>query len=143
MKGGRTAEDREMAARRRWSLAILVVTLACAASAIAGPVSQGVWGGPEGNLTVYADSATLDLPCAAGLIKQAVVAGSDGTFDVPGLYAPQVGPVQAGGPLWQPARFQGSHTGGDITLTIVLSDSVNFGPLTFHQGTVGTFPRCL
>lgn len=121
----------------------LVAAAACAASAIAGPVSPGVWGGPDGNLTVYADSATLDLPCAAGRIQQAVVADTDGTFDLPGFYAPQAGPVQAGGPLWQPARFQGSHTGGDITLTIVLSDTVSVGPLTFHQGTVGTFPRCL
>ena len=128
---------------RFFSVTVLVVALACAAGAIAGPVSEGVWGGMQGNLTVYADSATLDLPCAVGRIQQALVAGGDGAFDVPGLYAPQVGPVQPGGPLWQPARYQGSHTDGDITLVIVLSDTVRVGPLTFHQGTVGTFPRCL
>ena len=126
-------------------LAVLLpfVAVACAASLITGPVARGVWGGPQGNLTVYADSATLDLPCAAGRITQPVVAGTDGTFDLAGQYAVQAGPVRPGGPAWQPAHFRGSHTDGDITLTIVLSDTVSVGPLTFHEGTVGTFPRCL
>ena len=128
---------------RLFGVTALLATAACAASAIAGPVSEGVWGGTQGNLTVYADSATLDLPCAAGRIEQALVADSDGSFDLPGFYAPQVGPVPAGGPAWLAARFRGTHTDGDITLTIALSDTVSLGPLTFHQGTVGTFPRCL
>jgi hypothetical protein len=120
-----------------------LLAAACAASAVVGPVSPGVWGGPDGNLTVYADSATLDLACAAGLIRQALATDSSGSFDLSGFYAPQAGPVQAGGPTWQPARFRGAHTDGDITLTIILSDTVTVGPLTFHQGTVGVFPRCL
>ena len=123
--------------------AMLVSAAACGAAAIAGPVPEGVWGGPQGNLDVYADSATLDLPCAAGRISEAVVAGSDGTFDLPGFYAVEVGPVAADGPSWQPARFRGSRAGKEITLAIVLSDSLTVGPLQLHHGTVGTFPRCL
>ena len=115
---------------------------ACA-GLIAGPVPEGVWGGPQGNLDIYADSATLDLPCAAGRVTQAMVTGADGTFDVPGFYAIEAGPVQADGPSWQPARFQGSRAGDVIILSMVLSDSLTVGPLEFHRGTVGTFPRCV
>jgi hypothetical protein len=128
---------------RGFSLAALAAAAACAVGAIAGPVPEGVWGGSQGNLDVYADSAALDLPCAAGRIQQAVVAGADGTFDLSGLYAVEAGPVQADGPAWQPARFEGSRVGDEIILSIALSDSVTVGPLRLRRGTVGTFPRCL
>ncbi len=146
VRGGRArrARARRQAGRPGlFSVALLCVVAACGAGAVAGPVPDGAWGGPQGNLTVYPDSATLDLPCAAGRIQQAIVAGADGTFDLPGLYAIQAGPVQPGGPVWQPARFQGSRAGDEITLIIVLSDSLTVGPLQFHRGTVGTFPRCV
>ena len=123
--------------------AVLLSAAPGCAGVIAGPVPEGVWGGPQGTLTVYPDSATLDLPCAAGRIQQAVVAQADGTFDLPGFYAVEAGPVQVDGPSWQPARFRGSRAGDAITLTLVLSDSLMVGPLAFHRGTVGTFPRCV
>jgi len=130
--------------RYAFSCAVLLsAAAACGAGVISGPLPEGVWGGPQGNLDVYADSATLDLPCAAGRISASVVAGSDGTFDLPGFYAVEVGPVAADGPSWQPARFRGRGAGGEIPLTVVWSDSVTVGPLQLHRGTVGTFPRCL
>ncbi len=131
------------AGRHPLCCAMLVSVAACGAGMIAGPLPEGVWGGPQGNLDVYADSATLDLPCAAGRIPDALVAGSDGTFDLPGFYAVEVGPVAPDGPSWQPARFRGSRAGDEITLTIVRFDSLTVGPVRLHHGTVGTFPRCL
>jgi hypothetical protein len=123
--------------------AALSLTAACVTGGIAGPLPSGVWGGPQGNLTVYADSASLDLPCAAGRIPSAIPTGGDGTFDLSGFYAPEAGPVSVNGPLWQPASFKGSRSGDDLTMTITLSSGTAIGPLQFHRGTVGQFPRCL
>jgi hypothetical protein len=128
----------------RWAhLTALSVAAACAVGAVAGPLPSGVWGGPQGNLTVYTDSASVDLACAAGRVPGAIVAQGDGTFVLPGLYAPEAGPVSVGGPMWQPASFQGSRSGDDLTMTIVLSSGTAVGPLHFHRGTAGQFPRCL
>ncbi len=130
--------------RQRVIVGVLVFMAACSAAGfIAGPVPTGIWGGTQGNLTVYADSATVDLPCSAGRIQAALTAGADGTFDVSGFYAPVVGPVQVGGPSWQPAQYHGSRTTDVITLTIQTSNNVTIGSLQFHRGTNGNFARCL
>jgi hypothetical protein len=94
-------------------------------------------------MTVFADSATLDLPCAIGRIPDAIVADADGTFDLPGEYAIQAGPIGVNGAMWQPARFGGNRTDDVVTMTIVVSDSTSVGPLKFHRDTVGSFARCL
>jgi len=120
-----------------------VAAVACAVGALAGPLPSGVWGGPQANMTVYPDSASLDLACAVGRVPSAIVAGGDGTFVEPGLYAPAVGPVPVTGPRWQPASFQGTRSGDDLILTIVLSRGTAIGPLPLHRGTIGQFPRCL
>ena len=112
-------------------------------AAIAGPLSAGVWGGQQGNLTVYADSATLDMPCAAGRLQSPLVAANDGTFDVNGLYAVQAGPMRVGGPDWQSARYHGTRDDEQLTLTITLSSAGTIGPLQFRRGTTGQFARCL
>ncbi len=125
-------------------IAVLASATACSAAGyIAGPLPTGIWGGAQGNLTVYADSATLDLACAAGRIQAALNANATGTFDVSGFYAPVVGPVQVGGPSWQPAQYHGSRTDDVLTLTITTGNNVTIGPLQFHRGTTGNFPRCL
>ncbi len=135
----------------------LIAAAACAVGAIAGPIPPGTWGGKQGTLVIYADSATLDLPCAGGRIPTPLVADSTGKFDVTGSYAVQVGPVKLGGPGWQPARFTGLRTDDRIEMVIEVSSStpsqnplasptvtsVTIGPLTFDRGVVVTFPRCL
>ncbi len=122
-------------------------TLAGCASADAvlgpGPLPSGTWGGPNGNLVVYADSATLDLPCAAGRIAGALATDADGHFDVAGLWAPMAGPVFPGGPNWQSARFSGSRAGNLLTLNVQLASGATVGPLEFKRGVTGSFPRCL
>jgi hypothetical protein len=133
-----------MGVLKRFILVAMCVS-ACSASAtaVAGPLPLGVWGGSQGNLTVFADSATLDLPCAGGRIQGALVTASDGTFDLAGLYAIEAGPVSSSGPNWQPARYRGSRVGDDLSMTIVFSNGSLGGPLAFHRGTTGQFARCL
>ncbi len=136
---------------------LVAAAAACAIGAIAGPIPPGSWGGKQGTLKVYADSATLDLPCAVGRIPTPLSADSTGKFDVAGFYAPQVGPVKVGGPDWEPARFTGLRTDDHIRMTIEVSGSspsanplgsptvvsMTIGPLTFERGVVVPFPRCL
>jgi len=122
----------------------LAAVVACAVGALAGPLPAGVWVGPQANMTVYPDSASVELGCAVGRVPSAIVAGGDGTFTVPGLYAIAAGPVPVTGPRWQDASFQGTRSGDDLTLTIVLSTSgAAIGPFQLHRGTIGQFPLCL
>ena len=122
---------------------LAAVVAACALDAIAGPIPMGTWGGKQGNLVVYADSATLDLPCAAGRIPQPMVADSAGHFDLDGSWAPMAGPVGLGGADWQPARFTGLRTDDHIEMTVKLATGLSIGPLVFERGVVGQFPRCV
>lgn len=108
---------------------------------IAGPVPTGIWGGTQGNLTVYADSATLDLPCAAGRIQGNMVAIGDGTFSQTGFYASLVGPLPSGGPNWQTALYDGYRANDTLRLTIIVGGTT-IGPVAFHRGTTGSFARC-
>ena len=135
---------------------VAVLLAACDLQPITGPVPTGTWGGPQGNLLVYADSATLDLPCAAGRIPTPLVADSAGRFDVAGFYAVQAGPISIDGAHWQTARYTGQRTDDHIQMTItvtfqsqpdplhepVVTDMV-IGPLKFRRGLVEQFPRCV
>ena len=129
---------------QRCRTVVLCAATACsAAAALAGPLPAGVWGSAQGNFTVYADSATLDMPCAAGRIPSPIVTDSNGAFDIGGFYAPQVGPVSIDGPAWQPARFVAKRSGDELTLTVVRASGDSIGPLHLHRGTTGQFARCL
>ncbi len=108
-----------------------------------GPVPAGTWGGPQGNLTVFADSATLDLPCAAGRIRAPLVTAADGTFDVPGLWAPQVGPVRIPDSQWQSARYTGRRDGDVLQMNVQVAGGATIGPLSFARDVVGHFARCV
>ena len=128
-------------------VALVVGALALAACARSitgpGPLPVGTWGGPQGNLAVFADSATLDMPCAAGRIQAALLIAEDGSFDVAGQWAPQVGPVQVGGPFWQSARFSGRRDGDTLEMNVQVAGGATIGPLKFQRGVVGQFARCV
>ena len=129
--------------QRRRILVLCAATACSGAAALAGPLPTGVWGSAQGNFTVYVDSATLDMPCAAGRIPSPIVTDSNGAFEIGGFYAPQVGPVSIDGPAWQPARFVAKRRGDELTLTIVRASADTIGSLKFRRGTPGQFARCL
>ncbi len=115
---------------------------ACSASELAGPVPEGTWGGPQGTLVVYADSATLDLFCAAGRIQGPLATDSAGAFDRPGSYSFQAGPIGIGA-IWQPARFIGKRSADTIELRIEVSSFEQaIGPLKFKRGVTAQIPGC-
>ncbi len=127
-------------------VAAVALVAACAgADAVTGPgpVPTGTWGGPQGNLVVYADSATVDMPCAVARITGPLTTTADGSFAASGLWAPQVGPVRIGGPDWQLARFTGHRDGNLLQVNVQVTGGGSIGPLDFKRGVVGTFPRCL
>ncbi len=130
--------------RRLAAVAAACALVACGRSITGpGPLPVGTWGGPQGNLAVFADSATLDMPCAAGRIPAALVTASDGSFDVSGQWAPQVGPVQIGGPFWQSARYTGHRDGDSLQMNVQVTGGATIGPLKFQRGVVGQFARCV
>ncbi len=108
-----------------------------------GPLPRGTWGGIQGNLVVFADSATLDLPCAAARIPAPLATDADGRFDLAGPWAVAAGPIFPGGPNWQSARFTGQREGDLLRITVQLSAGATVGPLEFRRGVVGEFPRCM
>ncbi len=108
-----------------------------------GPLPSGPWGGVQGNLVIYADSATFDLPCAAARIPSPLATDADGRFDASGQWAVQAGPVFPGGPNWQSARFSGQRAGDLLRISVQVNGGATVGPLEFRRGVVGSFPRCL
>ncbi len=147
----RVAHPALLTGARRHRIAMMAVTavavllVGCRAETLTseGPLPLGAWGGVQGTLTIFADSATLDLPCAAGRIPGALAPASDGSFETSGSYAIQVGPVSINGPVWRPALYSGQRTGDHIQLFITLADATRIGPFGFELGVVKMFPRCL
>jgi hypothetical protein len=105
---------------------------------------EGTWGGENAGLIASDTSAHVHIGCTLGDTKGAIVTGTDGTFDVPGLYNITAYPV-ARGPD-HPARFTGTVTGRVMTLTVALTDTaVTLGPvqLTFgEEPRMGPCPIC-
>ncbi len=127
------------------AIATCATLAGCGADAVLGPgpLPGGTWGGTQGNLVVYADSATLDLPCAAGRIPAPLATDADGRFDLAGQWAVQAGPVFPGGPNWQSARFSGQRAGDLLRISVQVNGGATLGPLEFRRGVVGEFARCL
>ncbi len=124
-------------------VAALALLAACTPDAATGPLPLGPWGGLQGTLMLYPDSATLDLPCAVGRIPAGLMPSADGSFDLAGSYAIQAGPVSIDGPAWRSASYAGWRHGDRIQLYISVPDAARIGPFTFERGVVRMFPRCL
>jgi len=105
---------------------------------------KGTWGGDNAGLMAFDTTAHVHIGCTAGDTKQALVADTQGQFDVPGLYNITLYPV-ARGPD-HPARFSGSTDGHMMTLTVTLTDTaVTLGPVQLTLGQepqMGPCPIC-
>ena len=135
------------------------VNLATAAAAIAatlaiGPCEPtglkppkdlvGTWGGENAGLIADDTSAHVHIGCTYGNVHQQIVPDSTGRFDVPGEHNITAHPVDRG--IMHPARFVGRVRGGDMTLTIALTDTaVVLGPVLLVYGKepqMGVCPIC-
>ena len=110
----------------------------------AGPLPQGTWGGENAGVIVADTSAHVHIGCTVGDTKGAIVVGTDGRFDVAGLYNVTAYPVYRGPD--HPARFTGRVDGRIMTLTVSLTDTaVTLGPVKVVYGAqpkMGPCPIC-
>lgn len=119
-----------------------------AAAAVLGPCDPsdvirppkgvtGTWGGENAALIADDTSAHVHIGCTYGNIHQQIIPDAAGRFDVPGEQNITAHPVDRG--ILHPARFRGRITGGQMSLTVTLTDTtVTLGPV---QLTYGKEPR--
>jgi hypothetical protein len=128
----------------RIAAALLVITtLACNGSPTeprATTLSTGTWSKDGTCLIVNESTCTLHAGCGHGQFSRPLML-SGGTFEVDGTYRVEVGPVSIDPP--PPARFSGSISGSQLTLTVVPSTGTS---MTFklHLGDpVMCGPACV
>lgn len=111
-----------------------------------GRVPEGTWGGVGIRLVVSATGASVEYDCATGLVTEALVVDGGGSFAASGTHAFQSGgPAQPGAPAppGRPARYSGSASGSQMTLTVVLPDTGStLGPFTLGLGAPPLLDRC-
>ena len=104
----------------------------------------GTWGGENAALIADDTSAHVHIGCTYGNISQAIIPDALGRFDVPGVQNITAHPVDRG--ILHPARFIGRVTGGQMSLTVTLTDTaVTLGPVQLAQGKeprMGPCPIC-
>jgi hypothetical protein len=96
---------------------------------------EGPWGGQQVRLNVTEGGATIEYDCAHGTIDKPFEVGEDGKFDLPGTHEDETGgssgavtAVDESGskgqtPKGHPARYTGSLTDDEMTLTATLTDT--------------------
>lgn len=127
-----------------FAAATLVIGL-CEPTGVKPPKDlAGTWGGENAGLIADDTSAHVHIGCTYGNIHQQLVLDSNGRFDMPGEQNITAHPVDLG--VMHPARFVGRVRGGDMTLTITLTDtSVTLGPVVLVYGRephMGPCPIC-
>ena len=104
----------------------------------------GTWGGQNAGLIADDSSAHVHIGCTWGNIHQQLVLDAQGQFDLPGEQDITAYPIDRG--ILHPARFHGRVSGGDMTLTITLTDTtVTLGPVLLVYGKepqMGPCPIC-
>src|SRR6266545_3490191 len=125
-----------------------------AATAVLGPCDPtglkppkdlaGTWGGENAALIADDTSAHVHIGCTYGNIHNRLMLDANGRFDVAGEQNITAHPVDLG--ILHPARFVGRVRGGDMTLTITLTDTtVTLGPVLLVYGKeprMGPCPIC-
>ena len=103
----------------------------------AGAVPEGRWGGRNAELVVTSAGANARFKCGAtGLIGQRLRLEAGSSFDVPGSFET---PVLTSGV--QPARYAGSVSGSDMTLSLSISGQPA-GTFQLRLGAEPSFDVC-
>jgi len=104
----------------------------------------GTWGGENAALIADDTSAHIHIGCTYGNIHQQLILDANGRFDLPGEQNITAHPVDRG--ILHPARFVGRVRGGDMILTVTLTDTtVTLGPVVLVYGKeprMGPCPIC-
>jgi hypothetical protein len=136
---------------RALSLALLVA--GCAADPHVptdGLVRLGTWGGRGAGVIATELQTHVHVGCTSGDIPGRLAVDPDGRFSLGGEYDPVVHPV-AGAGIAMPATFSGRLRGRELTITVVVQDTVRhevvtLGPVTVEFGRdpdLGPCPICL
>ena len=72
-------------------LLALVPTQISAGQSAAGKATLGTWGGPDLQIEVTENGATLDFDCAQGSVFEPLLLDAKGHFQVKGTFQPQLG----------------------------------------------------
>ncbi len=136
----------------RWVPLLCVIATACHESttvpASGRQLIAGTWGGVNAGVIVDDSLAHVHIGCTFGNFKVPLETAPDGRFAVDGEYLLRAYPVQMGPTL--PARFSGTLRGGTLTITVVVTDTVNsrvetLGPVSVRFGRepqLGACPIC-
>jgi len=127
------------------TLSALILIGPCEPTGLRPPKDlAGTWGGEDAGLIADDTSAHVHIGCTYGNVHQRIVPDSTGRFNVPGEHDITAHPVDRG--IMHPARFVGQIRGGDMTLTIALTDTaVTLGPVVLVYGKephMGVCPIC-
>ncbi len=108
----------------------------------------GTWGGENAGVIAEASITHVHIGCTFGDLRGNIELDADHRFNVEGSYVLRAYPVQVGPPL--PAQFSGRVSGGVLTLSIAVNDTVEkklvaLGPVTVVYGrtpNMGPCPIC-
>jgi len=126
--------------------AFSLIILAACYSNPSDPITEikGTWGGENAGLIATDTSAHVHIGCTLGDTGTPIRPDVYGHFDVTGTYNVDAYPVDRG--IIHPARFTGSVSGNELTLTVTLTDNGTvLGPVKLQQGKepkMGPCPIC-
>lgn len=111
-------------------------------------ISAGTWGGDNAGLIVDDTVAHAHVGCTYGNFPGPVPVDASGHFSVAGSYTLRAYPVQVGPSV--PAQFNGTISGANLTMTVIVNDTVEkkvvvLGPVTVVYGKdpqMGPCPIC-
>jgi hypothetical protein len=130
----------------------LVATVSTCAGGLLDPAGDhiplGTWGGTNTGMIVSDEGAHVHIGCTFGDVIGTVPLDSAGRFDSEGSYLVRAYPVAVGPSM--PAQFTGTVRNGQITLVVVVNDTVAhqlavLGPVTLQYGKtpqMGPCPIC-
>jgi hypothetical protein len=124
-------------------MAILLLLAACEGNGPLPPSGSvvGTWGTRDAGFLVSDTAAHVHIGCTYGDVHQPIAVDAQGRFDVAGQYNINAYPVDLG--ILHPARFIGVVDGGQLTLTVVLTDTTtSFGPVRLTYGKDPTMAVC-
>jgi hypothetical protein len=125
--------------------ALLLIAAACTSNP-SDPVTEikGTWGGDDAGLIASDTSAHVHIGCTLGDTSTPIRPDARGNFDVSGTYNVDAYPIDRG--ILHPARFTGTVSGNELTITVTLVDTgAQLGPVRLVRGKepkMGPCPIC-
>jgi hypothetical protein len=106
-------------------------------------VAPGMWGGPNLQIDITAQGATLEFDCATGTILEPIALDANGRFHANGTFQTEGGPVRKDqSPRGQTAVFSGVVEGDTMHLEFTSAAVQAPEKFTLVRGQAGRLHRC-